>query len=436
MALAGFVKNVSSLTERIGNRSNDLGRVENLDSGATANDHKIDEVTYIYNSAGIRISKEYNLYHDYDEVDDEDGPADRVFQTGSTETTDYLIDVSNHTGFAQVLQQQQTGQDSVMFVLGHDVIGQATGAAAPKFYLYDGHGSVRHLADNTGNITESYHFNAYGQTLANSTSNPTSNLLYTGEWFDSEAAQYYLRARWYNPSNGRFNRMDPFAGNNQDPQSLHKYLYAHNNPVNGADPSGLSALVTTMKVAGLAFMVAGLGLFTYGAISDNSKVRTIGFTTFLAGLGLLGGGFWLAREGAKAGSVFIAAMLAYIARVRYTETQGAFSERILEWFEASHLYNLHISTDDIIPPEGLIIMRNFEVITGQSLNRARSLGWEYTTFNDYQLDDVILEYSFTKNTRMLQIKTSTVISVSPLVFGNQEEKVYWFSVNWTNLLYT
>ena len=49
---------------------------------------------------------------------------------------------------------------------------------------------------------------------------------------------YYLRARWYDAAAGRFNRMDPFAGNTQDPQSLHKYLYCHANPVNGIDPTG------------------------------------------------------------------------------------------------------------------------------------------------------------------------------------------------------
>jgi Holliday junction resolvase-like predicted endonuclease len=37
---------------------------------------------------------------------------------------------------------------------------------------------------------------------------------------------------------GRFNRLDTFAGNMQDPQSLHKYLYCHASPVNGIDPTG------------------------------------------------------------------------------------------------------------------------------------------------------------------------------------------------------
>ncbi len=65
-------------------------------------------------------------------------------------------------------------------------------------------------------------------------------------------SQYYLRARWYNPSNGLFNRIDPYAGNNQDPQSLHKYLYCHANPINGIDPSGLLTFVEI--VVGIAIV--------------------------------------------------------------------------------------------------------------------------------------------------------------------------------------
>lgn len=66
-----------------------------------------------------------------------------------------------------------------------------------------------------------------------------TSLLYAGEQFDTSAQQYYLRARYYNPLNGRFNSADPFGGRQEEPQSLHKYNYTANNPVNQLDPSGL-----------------------------------------------------------------------------------------------------------------------------------------------------------------------------------------------------
>lgn len=46
-------------------------------------------------------------------------------------------------------------------------------------------------------------------------------------------------ARVYlNPNTGRFWSMDSFEGNNEDPISLHKYLYCYANPVDFADRSG------------------------------------------------------------------------------------------------------------------------------------------------------------------------------------------------------
>jgi len=120
---------------------------------------------------------------------------------------------------------------------------------------------VRHLANSAGAFVsgQSFNYDAYGNLLGSVT--PQTSLFYTGEWHDSTAQQYYLRARYYNPANGRLNRMDPFAGNNRDPQSLHKYLYAHCNPVMNVDPSGMYSfgeLVMVSLITACVFaLVAG-----------------------------------------------------------------------------------------------------------------------------------------------------------------------------------
>ena len=54
----------------------------------------------------------------------------------------------------------------------------------------------------------------------------------------ASATTIFSSAHYLNPNTGRFWTMDSYAGNNSDPISLHKYLYAHNDPVNGIDPSG------------------------------------------------------------------------------------------------------------------------------------------------------------------------------------------------------
>lgn len=45
-------------------------------------------------------------------------------------------------------------------------------------------------------------------------------------------------ARWLSVSTGRFHTMDSYEGDQENPATLHKYVYVANNPVNMVDPSG------------------------------------------------------------------------------------------------------------------------------------------------------------------------------------------------------
>jgi len=46
------------------------------------------------------------------------------------------------------------------------------------------------------------------------------------------------QARWMNPQTGRFHTMDTYEGDQETPQSLHRYVYCYGDPVNRTDPSG------------------------------------------------------------------------------------------------------------------------------------------------------------------------------------------------------
>ena len=50
----------------------------------------------------------------------------------------------------------------------------------------------------------------------------------------------------YQPTTGRFDRLDDFAGDFRNPQSLHKYLYAHGDSITNLDPSGEFILGLTL----------------------------------------------------------------------------------------------------------------------------------------------------------------------------------------------
>jgi RHS repeat-associated protein len=69
-----------------------------------------------------------------------------------------------------------------------------------------------------------------------------------GEQYDPNTNFYYLRARWYNPNNGRFTSVDPHYGNPQSPISLHGYLYGNASPVSFYDPSGRFSLSSVLAI--------------------------------------------------------------------------------------------------------------------------------------------------------------------------------------------
>ena len=77
-----------------------------------------------------------------------------------------------------------------------------------------------------------YHYDAFGNLLE-SREGISNRILYTGQQYDQETEQYYLRARYYNPIIGRFTQEDTYRGD-----GLNLYAYCGNNPVMYYDPSG------------------------------------------------------------------------------------------------------------------------------------------------------------------------------------------------------
>ncbi|MBZ0305708.1 MAG: hypothetical protein K8I82_06535 [Anaerolineae bacterium] len=72
--------------------------------------------------------------------------------------------------------------------------------------------SVRMLTDEAGTVTDSYDYDAFGDFYTPQTAGTTPNhYLYTGQQYDAETGLYSLRARYYNPSDGRFLSRDSYA---------------------------------------------------------------------------------------------------------------------------------------------------------------------------------------------------------------------------------
>ena len=164
-----------------------------------------------------------------------DANGNRTGKAADGVETRYLVD--SNCEYAQVLEERDaSGALIASYVYGNDLICQIRGEDT-KYYLYDGQGSTRALVNQTGAVTDTYNYDAFGLILDKTGSTP-NDYLYTGEQYDPNIGFYYLRARYMNPAVGRFVTMDAYQGSLYDPVSLHKYLYCNSDPVNNIDPSG------------------------------------------------------------------------------------------------------------------------------------------------------------------------------------------------------
>jgi RHS repeat-associated protein len=188
-----------------------------------------------------------------------DGDGNRVCEVLNGLVKSYLLDDRNPTGYAQVVEEIVNGNVNRTYTYGLDLISQdqlnpATNSWRASFYAYDGRGTVRFLSDETGAVTDTYTYDAFG-TLITVVGSTNNRYLYSGEQFDPNLGLYYLRARLMNPLTGRFWSMDSHEGNNSEPISLHKYVYGANDPSDRNDPTGHYSL-TEIGIA------VGIGLIT------------------------------------------------------------------------------------------------------------------------------------------------------------------------------
>ena len=107
-------------------------------------------------------------------------------------------------------------------------------SGATSYYNLDGLGSVSSLSNAGGSLAQTYTFDSFGKQTASSGA-LTNPFQYTAREFDAETSLYNYRARYYDPSTGRFVSEDPvrFKG------GINFYAYVSNNPIAFADPKGL-----------------------------------------------------------------------------------------------------------------------------------------------------------------------------------------------------
>ncbi len=164
-----------------------------------------------------------------------DGYSRSVRKDDSAGTTMFLWDADNI-----FLATDQNNATQVVYTLALAAYGNLVSqrqSNATQYFLFDRVGSTDRLTDGNGAVTDTYVYRAFGslQAATGSTTNAFRYIGRAGYYFLSDLGQYYVRARHYDPTLGRFLSADPRIPPGYASGS---YAYVGNSPVNGTDPSG------------------------------------------------------------------------------------------------------------------------------------------------------------------------------------------------------
>ncbi|MEC0079293.1 polymorphic toxin-type HINT domain-containing protein, partial [Paenibacillus alvei] len=218
-------------------------QVPNIKGASYAYDSR-NRLTQVTTEDGKAVSYRYN------------GDNLMVERTEGGVTTRYYYDDR-----AKIVAEGKVEGNSVTITAAyvHDSNGKLLARQVPgqgmQYYVSNGHGDITEVRDAQGNVLNRYTYDIWGNPLVQEEQVPNI-FRYSGEYWDEATNLQYLRARWYDPSIGRFVNEDTYEGELGNPLTLNLYTYVQNNPLKYIDPSGNryipsemnSILKATMKI--------------------------------------------------------------------------------------------------------------------------------------------------------------------------------------------
>ena len=174
-----------------------------------------------------------------------------------------------------------------------------TSGSTTQYYLHNAHGDVVNLTNASGNSTKAYSYDAFGNEK-NQVASDANPFRYCGEYLDKETNEYYLRARYYDSSLGRFSQADTHwnpgnmiygdtpqqIGEYRDALGLNRYAYApqhdtisqagnlyvycFGNPIVFVDRSGKKA-IPIASYGPMPELINGQGLAPFSQIRFGSS---------------------------------------------------------------------------------------------------------------------------------------------------------------------
>jgi len=200
---------------------NQLSRVQNPDGQFT---------DYTYNGNGLRTKKDFgdkatNYYYNGGNI---------ILETDK----DNAVTAKNVRGLRLIYRESYANGTDPTYL----------------YYLHNAHGDVTQLLNEKGQVVKDYRYDTFGKEEMPESKvfggKQTTELWrqevekidnpfrYCGEYLDEETGNYYLRARYYDPSTQRFINEDSFGVALGAGWVRNLFNYASNNPLRFVDPNG------------------------------------------------------------------------------------------------------------------------------------------------------------------------------------------------------
>ena len=223
-----------------------------------------------------------------------DGDGNRISQQAGTSSYQYSVDVARRN---PAVLSENGSDGNIDFQYGLTMLSGSS-SSLEQFYQADGVGSTADVTDATDTLKASYTYDPWGKLL-----NPIDPLgtkdkfKFAGEALDPQTGLYYLRARYYDPTVGRFISKDALSGSARVPLSRNRYGYALANPLRYTDTLGLAAEPGSgdqgfLHSGALGGMITSTGTINTTSLTPPPSSGTQGPPGTFGSTGLGSGGFW------------------------------------------------------------------------------------------------------------------------------------------------
>lgn len=259
--------------------------------------------SFIYNALGQRVTSHYSHFFS----------ASSITPVSNGEVVEYTKSYS-YDNFGRPISESITeerygdGTASSKIVFLYDensMVGfEYTSAYGTNIYYYlrNLQGDVIGIYDTNGNLKVKYNYDAWGNCTISSETNDyvlarVNPIRYRGYYYDQDTGLYYLNSRYYNPQWRRFISPDSTEYiDSENPNELNLYAYCYNDPVNYADPSGHSALLTLGIFALSSLAMWGVSELFGAQIAGGIGSLSGGATAISTGISLCAFGPWGLRQ--------------------------------------------------------------------------------------------------------------------------------------------